>query len=212
MLQRGMLWKMRVIDRILTSVMHTEPLPSCRAPKLDGFRVTQRWPCVLFTVAFSIRGRVRPSVCPSVRPSVHRSVPCYFRRWKVCILGPSCAVYPALFNSNHFPNVLGLQWQRVWGTGHVFGLFGVSYQSTWYPYVGIHADPNARNDYHIVQQGRKKKLSFLFLLLLVKLLCTAHTQTHKHIPVDSLSTKRGVPSAVMMSRSDDERQAWHEVM
>ena len=32
-------------------------------------------------------------MCPSVR----LSDPCYFRRWKVCILGASCAVYPALF-------------------------------------------------------------------------------------------------------------------
>ena len=32
--------------------------------------------------------------CPSVGPSV----PCYFRRWKVRILGASCAVYPALFS------------------------------------------------------------------------------------------------------------------
>ena len=43
-----------------------------------------------------------PSVGPSVRPSVHPSVrpyvPCYFRRWKVRILGASCAVYPALFS------------------------------------------------------------------------------------------------------------------
>ena len=38
-------------------------------------------------------------LCPSVRPSVRRSVPCYFRRWKVRILGASCAVYPALFLS-----------------------------------------------------------------------------------------------------------------
>ena len=53
----------------------------------------------------SIWGCVRPSVGPSVRrsvgPSVRRSVrpyvPCYFRRWKVRILGASCAVYPALF-------------------------------------------------------------------------------------------------------------------
>ena len=37
----------------------------------------------------SIRGRVRPSVGPYV--------PCYFWRWKVRILGASCAVYPALF-------------------------------------------------------------------------------------------------------------------
>ena len=35
--------------------------------------------------------------CPSVRPSVGPSVPRYFRRWKVRILGASCAVYPALF-------------------------------------------------------------------------------------------------------------------
>ena len=41
---------------------------------------------------------VRPSVCPSVRPSVRRSVPCYFRRSKVRLLGASCAVYPALFS------------------------------------------------------------------------------------------------------------------
>ena len=33
----------------------------------------------------------------SVRRSVRRSVPCYFWRWKVRILGASCAVYPALF-------------------------------------------------------------------------------------------------------------------
>ena len=42
----------------------------------------------------SIRGRVRPSVGPSVRRSV---CPVLFRRWKVRILGASCAVYPALF-------------------------------------------------------------------------------------------------------------------
>ena len=35
--------------------------------------------------------------CPSVRRSVGPYVPCYFRRWKVRILGASCAVYPALF-------------------------------------------------------------------------------------------------------------------
>ena len=33
---------------------------------------------------------------PSVRPSVRRSVPSYFRSWKVRILGASCTVYPAL--------------------------------------------------------------------------------------------------------------------
>ena len=36
------------------------------------------------------------SSCLSVRPLV----PCYFRRRKVCILGTSCAVYPALFSKN----------------------------------------------------------------------------------------------------------------
>ena len=41
----------------------------------------------------SIRGRVRSFVRPSVRPYV----PCYFQRWKVRILGATCAVYPALF-------------------------------------------------------------------------------------------------------------------
>ena len=35
--------------------------------------------------------------CPSVRRSVGPSVPRYFRRWTVRILGASCAVYPALF-------------------------------------------------------------------------------------------------------------------
>ena len=35
--------------------------------------------------------------CPSVRPSVRPYVPFYFRRWKVRILGASCAVYPSLF-------------------------------------------------------------------------------------------------------------------
>ena len=43
----------------------------------------------------SIWGRVRPSVRPSVRPLVPR----YFRRWKVRILGASCAVYPALLDA-----------------------------------------------------------------------------------------------------------------
>ena len=38
----------------------------------------------------SIRGCVRPSVGPSV--------PRYFRRWKVRLLGASCAVYPALIS------------------------------------------------------------------------------------------------------------------
>ena len=42
----------------------------------------------------SIRGRVRPSV--------RMSVPCYFRRWKVRILGASCAVYPALFSGKRW--------------------------------------------------------------------------------------------------------------
>ena len=37
----------------------------------------------------SIRGRFHPSVGPYV--------PCYFWRWKVRILGASCAVYPSLF-------------------------------------------------------------------------------------------------------------------
>ena len=36
------------------------------------------------------------SIGPSVRRSVGPSVPRYFRRWKVHILGASCAVYPAL--------------------------------------------------------------------------------------------------------------------
>ena len=35
----------------------------------------------------SIRGRVGPSV------------PCFFWRWKIRVLGASCAVYPALFSS-----------------------------------------------------------------------------------------------------------------
>ena len=38
-----------------------------------------------------------PSARPSVRASVRRSVPCYFWRWKVRILGASCAVYPSMF-------------------------------------------------------------------------------------------------------------------
>ena len=41
----------------------------------------------------SMWGRVRPSVRRSVGPLV----PCYFRSWKVRILGASFAVYPALF-------------------------------------------------------------------------------------------------------------------
>ena len=41
----------------------------------------------------SIRGCVRPFVGPSVGPCV----PCYFGRPDECILGASCAVYPALF-------------------------------------------------------------------------------------------------------------------
>ena len=49
----------------------------------------------------SIHGVFRCAVASlsevSVRPSVCLSVPCYFRRWKVRILGASCAVYPALF-------------------------------------------------------------------------------------------------------------------
>ena len=45
----------------------------------------------------SIRGYVLRSVGPSVCPSVGPSVPRYFWRWEVCILGASCAVYPALF-------------------------------------------------------------------------------------------------------------------
>ena len=40
---------------------------------------------------------VRPSVRRSVGPSVGPLIPRYFRRWKVRILGASCAVYPALF-------------------------------------------------------------------------------------------------------------------
>ena len=48
----------------------------------------------------SIRGRVRPSVRPSVRPLVRPSVPCYFRRWKLRILGAFCAVYPAFLDAN----------------------------------------------------------------------------------------------------------------
>ena len=44
----------------------------------------------------SIRGHVRRSVGPSVRPSVRPSR-VIFERYKVCILGASCAVYPALF-------------------------------------------------------------------------------------------------------------------
>ena len=47
----------------------------------------------------SLRGCVRPSVCPSVR----RSVPCYFRRWKVRIQATSCAVYPALLDATLMP-------------------------------------------------------------------------------------------------------------
>ena len=52
----------------------------------------------------SIRGRVRSSF----RPSVRRSVPCHFRGWKVRILGASCAVYPALFNSMMLHNSMDL--------------------------------------------------------------------------------------------------------
>ena len=37
--------------------------------------------------------------CPSVRRSVGPSVPRYFRRWTVRILGASCAVYPALLDA-----------------------------------------------------------------------------------------------------------------
>ena len=44
----------------------------------------------------SVRPSVRRSVCPSVRLSVCPSR-VFFRRWKVRILGASCAVYPALF-------------------------------------------------------------------------------------------------------------------
>ena len=46
--------------------------------------------------------RLCPFVRPSVRPSVRRSVPCYLRRWKVRILGASCAVYLALFFLIHY--------------------------------------------------------------------------------------------------------------
>ena len=35
--------------------------------------------------------------CKRSSPSVRRSVPSYFGRWKVRLLGASCAVYPALF-------------------------------------------------------------------------------------------------------------------
>ena len=56
----------------------------------------------------------------SVRPSVRRSVPCYFRRWKVRILGASCAVYPAWFMMQMISNKIDvwaliaflLSWQK----------------------------------------------------------------------------------------------------
>ena len=44
--------------------------------------------------------RRRISIRGPVRPSVRMSVPCYFRSWKVRILGASCAVYPALLERN----------------------------------------------------------------------------------------------------------------
>ena len=58
-----------------------------------GTRRSWKRTCFWMRRRISIRGRVRPSV----RPSVRRMVPCYFRRWKVRILGVSCAVYPTLF-------------------------------------------------------------------------------------------------------------------
>ena len=74
----------------------------------------------------SIWGCVRPSVGPSVR----RSVPCYFRRWKVRILGASCAVYPALFRQ------MQLDWANVTGRSqaqrrpHPLGT-----QTQWQPHL-----------------------------------------------------------------------------
>ena len=49
-----------------------------------------------------MRGRVHPSVRPSVGPSVRKMVSWYFRRRKIRLLGASCAVYPALFNTLNF--------------------------------------------------------------------------------------------------------------
>ena len=55
-------------------------------------------PFFLFLDAPSHLYKRCPSVGPSVRRSEGPSVPCYFRRWKVHILGESYAVYPALFS------------------------------------------------------------------------------------------------------------------
>ena len=55
----------------------------------------------LFTSLYevvSVRRSIRRSVRRSVRRSICQSVrPLFFLSWKVCLLGASCAVYPALF-------------------------------------------------------------------------------------------------------------------
>ena len=63
----------------------------------QGLKVKSGNPGPFLDAPSHLYKRSCPSVGPSVRSSVGPSVPCYFRRWKVRILGASCAVYPALF-------------------------------------------------------------------------------------------------------------------
>ena len=72
------------------------------------------------------------SIRPSVRPSVRRSGPCYFRRWKVCILGASCAVYPALLYSRFSSTVIGrvLILHKFAGLNNLLGGLALS-EITW---------------------------------------------------------------------------------
>ena len=63
----------------------------------QGLKVKSGNPGPFLDAPSHLYKRSCPSVGPSVRSSVGPSVPCYFRRWSVRILGVSCAVYPALF-------------------------------------------------------------------------------------------------------------------